>query len=380
MLMKKQAQKQLRIMQVSKIKVIISGGGTGGHIFPALAIAGALKKIAPDADILFVGAKGKMEMEKVPSNGYPIIGLWISGFQRGFSLSNLLFPIKLLVSMVNALFIILKFKPAIVIGTGGYASGPVLRAATWLNIPILIQEQNNFPGVTNRILGRKAACICTAFERMEIYFPKDKILLTGNPIREEIFTNKPILQDALKAFELDADKPVVFVVGGSQGARSINQAISSNLAFFKENNIQLIWQTGKVYYQTALKETENISYQGIKVFDFINGINLAFEAATVVISRAGAIAISELCRVGKPVILVPFPYAAGDHQTKNALALKEKHAAILIPDTEILKELTVQLKSLLANKDEQKRLSESIKLMAIPNAADTIAKKILSII
>jgi len=367
-------------MQVSKIKVIISGGGTGGHIFPALAIAGALKKIAPDADILFVGAKGKMEMEKVPSNGYPIIGLWISGFQRGFSLSNLLFPIKLLVSMVNALFIILKFKPAIVIGTGGYASGPVLRAATWLNIPILIQEQNNFPGVTNRILGRKAACICTAFERMEIYFPKDKILLTGNPIREDIFTNKPILQDALKAFELDADKPVVFVVGGSQGARSINQAISSNLAFFKENNIQLIWQTGKVYYQTALKETENISYQGIKVFDFINGINLAFEAATVVISRAGAIAISELCRVGKPVILVPFPYAAGDHQTKNALALKEKHAAILIPDTEILKELTVQLKSLLANKDEQKRLSESIKLMAIPNAADTIAKKILSII
>ena len=367
-------------MQVSKVKVIISGGGTGGHIFPALAIAGALKKIAPDTEILFVGAKGKMEMEKVPNNGYRIIGLWISGFQRGFVFSNLLFPVKLFVSMINALIIIMKFKPAIVIGTGGYASGPVLRAATWLNIPILIQEQNNFPGVTNRILGRKAACICTAFEGMEIYFPKDKILLTGNPIREDLFNNKPLRQDVLKTFELEEDKPVIFVVGGSQGARSINQAISANLTFFKEKNIQLIWQTGKAYYQTAMNDVENINYKGIKVFDFINGINMAFEAATIVISRAGAIAISELCRVGKPVILVPFPYAAGDHQTKNALALKEKHAAILIPDNEILKELTVHLEVLLSDKEEQKVLSESIQHMAIPHAADTIAQKILSII
>ena len=367
-------------MQVSKVKVIISGGGTGGHIFPALAIAGALKKIAPETDILFVGAKGKMEMEKVPNSGYPIIGLWISGFQRGFSFSNLLFPIKLLVSMIKALFILLKFKPAIVIGTGGYASGPVLRAATWLNIPILIQEQNNFPGVTNRILGRKAACICTAFEGMETYFPKDKILLTGNPIREDIFKDKPIRQEALHTYGLEDDKPVVFVVGGSQGARSINHAIAANITFFKENNIQLIWQTGKAYYQTALNEVENANYKGIKVYDFINSINMAFEAATVVISRAGAIAISELCRVGKPVILVPFPYAAGDHQTKNARALSEKNAAILIPDAEISKELTVKLESLLADKERQKALSESIKMMAIPHAADTIANKILSII
>ena len=367
-------------MQVPKLKVIISGGGTGGHIFPALAIAGALKKLAPDIDILFVGAIGKMEMEKVPNSGYPIIGLWISGFQRGLSFSNLLFPIKLMVSMIKALFLIMKFKPAIVIGTGGYASGPVLRAATWLNIPILIQEQNNFPGVTNRILGRKAACICTAFEGLETYFPKDKILLTGNPIREDIFENKPDRFDALQTYGLDDDKPVVFVVGGSQGARSINHAIAANLAFFKEKNIQLIWQTGKAYYQTALKKTEQINYKGIKVFDFINTINMAFEAATVVVSRAGAIAISELCRVGKPVILVPFPYAAGDHQTKNALALKNKHAAILIPDAKISNELTIQLESLLSDNNQQKLLSESIILMAIPNAADTIAKKILSII
>jgi UDP-N-acetylglucosamine--N-acetylmuramyl-(pentapeptide) pyrophosphoryl-undecaprenol N-acetylglucosamine transferase len=367
-------------MQMSKIKVIISGGGTGGHIFPALAIAGALKEIVPDIDILFVGARGKMEMEKVPNNGYPIIGLWISGFQRSFSFSNLLFPIKLLVSMIKALIIIIKFKPSIVIGTGGYASGPILRAATWLSKPILIQEQNNFPGVTNRILGRKAACICTAFEGMERYFPKDKILLTGNPIREDIFENKPSRQNALATFGLDDNKPVLFVVGGSQGARSINHAITANLKFFKDKNIQLIWQTGKDYYQTALIEVDKTNYTGVKVYDFINSINMAFEAATIVISRAGAIAISELCRVGKPVILIPFPYAAGDHQTKNAMALRDKHAAILIPDSEISKKLIIQLESLLTDPEEQKKLSASIRLMAIPNAANKIANKILSII
>ena len=363
-----------------KTKIIISGGGTGGHIFPALAIAGALKKINPDLDILFVGAKGKMEMEKVPAKGYPIIGLWISGFQRSLSFSNLLFPVKLLASMIKSLWIIIKFKPAIVIGTGGFASGPILRAATWMGIPILIQEQNSFPGVTNRILGRKAACICTAFEGMEDYFPKEKILLTGNPIREDIFEIKPGRLEAITKYELEEDKPVVFVVGGSQGARSINIAIAANLSFFKENNIQLIWQTGKGFYQTALDETAKIGYQGIKVFDFINAINLAYEVATVVISRAGAIAISELCRVGKPVILVPFPYAAGDHQSKNAQALADKKAAIFIPDTEITTGLIPQLQSLLLNQDEQSILSASIKLMAMPNAAETIAKKILTII
>ena len=363
-----------------KLKIIISGGGTGGHIFPALAIAGALKKLVPDIDILFVGAKGKMEMEKVPNSGYPIIGLWISGFKRSISLSNLLFPIKLSLSMINALRIIIKFKPAIVIGTGGFASGPVLRAAAWLNIPILIQEQNNYPGVTNRILGRKAACICTAFEGMESYFPKDKIFLTGNPIREDIFENKPNHQDAIASYGLVDSRPIVFVVGGSQGARSINHAIASNLGFFKENNIQLIWQTGKDYFITAQHEVEKINYAGIKVHDFIYAMNMAFEAATVVVSRAGAIAISELCRVGKPAILVPFPYAAGDHQTKNALALSEKHAAILLPDSDITKELTTRLESLLADTEMQKILSESIKLFAMPNAANKIAKKILSII
>jgi UDP-N-acetylglucosamine--N-acetylmuramyl-(pentapeptide) pyrophosphoryl-undecaprenol N-acetylglucosamine transferase len=367
-------------MQMPKLKIIISGGGTGGHIFPALAIAGALKKIVPDIDILFVGAKGKMEMEKVPHNGYPIIGLWISGFKRSVSLSNLLFPIKLSISMAKALQILIKFKPAIVVGTGGFASGPVLRAATWLNIPILIQEQNNYPGVTNRILGSKAACICTAFEGMERYFPKDKILLTGNPIREDIFENKPNHQEAIASYGLVDNRPIVFVVGGSQGARSINHAITANLQFFKEKNVQLIWQTGKDYFQTARHEAEKINYSGIKVYDFIYAMNMAFEAATIVVSRAGAIAISELCRVGKPAILVPFPYAADDHQTKNALALSEKHAAILLSDSDISKELTIQVENLLADTELQNVLSESIKLFAMPNAADKIAKKILSII
>ena len=367
-------------MQERNIKVIISGGGTGGHIFPALAIAGALKKIIPDANILFVGAKGKMEMEKVPRYGFPIVGLWISGFQRTFSFSNLLFPVKLLVSMIRALTIIISFKPDLVIGTGGYASGPVLRAATWLRIPILIQEQNNFPGVTNRILGRKAACICTAFEGMETYFPKDKILLTGNPIREEIFLEKSDIATASATFGLDTQKPVVFVVGGSQGARSINQAITANLDFFKENQVQLIWQTGVHYFKTAKDDVEKLNYNGIKIFDFINQINLAFEAATVVVSRAGAIAISELCRVGKPVILVPFPFAAGDHQTKNAQALAEKHAAILLPDTLVKQNLTKEIAALLADKAKQSLFATSIMKMAMPYSAQKIAEKALQII
>ena len=367
-------------MQERKLKVIISGGGTGGHIFPALAIAGAFKKIVPDVDILFVGAKGRMEMEKVPRYGFPIIGLWISGFKRELSASNLLFPSKLLVSMTKALSIIIKFKPDLVIGTGGYASGPVLRAATWLKIPILIQEQNNFPGITNRILGRKAACICTAFEGMEAYFPKDKILLTGNPIREEIFMEKTDKATASAAFGLDTQKPVIFVVGGSQGARSINQAISANLEFFKNNEIQLIWQTGVNYLQTAKDDVEKLNYNSIKVFDFINEINLAFEAATVVVSRAGAIAISELCRVGKPVILVPFPFAAGDHQTKNAQALKDKNAAILLSDTMVNQNLTKEIASLLADNQKQTLLAASIKMMAIPNSAAMIAERALQII
>jgi UDP-N-acetylglucosamine--N-acetylmuramyl-(pentapeptide) pyrophosphoryl-undecaprenol N-acetylglucosamine transferase len=363
-----------------KLKVIISGGGTGGHIFPALAIAGAFKKIVPDADILFVGARGKMEMEKVPRYGYPIVGLWISGFKRNTSLSNMLFPIKLFVSMIKALSIIFRFKPDLVIGTGGYASGPVLRAATWLKIPILIQEQNNFPGVTNRILGRKAACICTAFEGMETYFPKDKILLTGNPIREEIFQDKPDRATAIEACGLDIQRPIVFVVGGSQGARSINQAITANIEFFKDHQIQLIWQTGVYYFKTAKEAVEKLNYDGIKVFDFINKINLAFEASTIVVSRAGAIAISELCRVGKPVILVPFPFAAGDHQTKNAQALKEKNAAILLPDSLVKQNITTEIASLLADSQKQMLMAESIKMMGIPNSADLIAEKALQII
>jgi len=367
-------------MQERRLKVIISGGGTGGHIFPALAIAGAFKKIVPDADILFVGAKGKMEMEKVPRYGFPIIGLWISGFKREVSASNLLFPFKLLVSMIKAISIIIKFKPDLVIGTGGYASGPILRAATWLKTPILIQEQNNFPGVTNRILGRKAACICTAFEGMETYFPKDKIFLTGNPIREEVFIERTDKATATASFGLNTQRPVIFVVGGSQGARSINQAISANLEYLKQNQIQLIWQTGVNYLPTAKADVEKLNYDGIKIFDFINEINLAFEAATIVVSRAGAIAISELCRVGKPVILVPFPFAAGDHQTKNAQALKEKNAAILLPDTMVKQDLAKEIASLLADNHKQTLLAESIKMMAIPNSAAMIAERALQII
>jgi len=362
------------------MKVIISGGGTGGHIFPAIAIANALKKSVKDVDILFVGAKGKMEMDKVPAAGYEIKGLWISGLQRRLTYKNLLFPFKVLSSIYTSKKIIKSFKPDVVIGVGGYASGPMLKAATGKGIPTVIQEQNSFPGITNKILATKVDKICVAYQGMEKFFPKDKIVLTGNPVRQDIVNQSCSKQDAAKFFDLDCDKKTVLVIGGSLGARTINESINDNLPFFVTNNIQLIWQTGKNYYSIANENVNNITNTNIKVFEFINKMDFAYKSADIIISRAGAIAISELCLVGKPVILIPSPNVAEDHQTKNALALSNQNAAIVVKDIDAKESLNEILSQLITDSEKQKELSDNIKLMAHKNAADKIVEVILNLV
>lgn len=362
------------------MKVIISGGGTGGHIFPAIAIANALKKSVKDVDILFVGAKGKMEMDKVPAAGYEIKGLWISGLQRRLTYKNLLFPFKVLSSIYTSKKIIKSFKPDVVIGVGGYASGPMLKAATGKGILTVIQEQNSFPGITNKILATKVDKICVAYQGMEKFFPKDKIVLTGNPVRQDIVNQSCSKQDAAKFFDLDCDKKTVLVIGGSLGARTINESINDNLPFFVTNNIQLIWQTGKNYYSIANENVNNITNTNIKVFEFINKMDFAYKSADIIISRAGAIAISELCLVGKPVILIPSPNVAEDHQTKNALALSNQNAAIVVKDIDAKESLNEILSQLITDSEKQKELSDNIKLMAHKNAADKIVEVILNLV
>ncbi|MEM9024370.1 MAG: undecaprenyldiphospho-muramoylpentapeptide beta-N-acetylglucosaminyltransferase, partial [Bacteroidota bacterium] len=303
---------------MSAPKVIISGGGTGGHIFPAIAIANALKTMNSATDILFVGANGRMEMEKVPAAGYPIEGLWISGLQRSLTLKNLSFPLKLISSIWKSRGILKKFRPDVVVGVGGYASGPLLRAATGARIPTLIQEQNSFPGITNKWLGHKVSRICVAYDGMEKFFPKDKLILTGNPVRKEVVSLEGKRARALEHFGLRDDRPIILVVGGSLGARSINLAIRDGLDRITEQGVQLIWQTGKPFFEEAQLAVRDRDGHGIKAYDFITKMDLAYAAADLVISRAGAIAVSELCLTAKPCILVPYPYAAEDHQTKNA--------------------------------------------------------------
>lgn len=362
------------------MKVIISGGGTGGHIFPAIAIANALKKSVKDIDILFVGAKGKMEMEKVPAAGYEIKGLWISGLQRRLTYKNLLFPFKVLSSIYRSRKIIKSFKPDVVIGVGGYASGPMLKAATGVGIPTVIQEQNSFPGITNKILAKKVDKICVAYEGMEKFFPKDKIVLTGNPVRQDIINSSCTKEDAVKFFELDSNKKTVLVIGGSLGARTINECINNILPFFVNNNIQLIWQTGKSYYSIASENVNNITNTNIKIFEFINRMDYAYKIADIIISRAGAIAISELCLVGKPVILIPSPNVAEDHQTKNALSLSSQNAAIVVKDINAKESLSDVLSQLISNFEKQKELSTNMLLMAHKNAADKIVEVILNLV
>jgi UDP-N-acetylglucosamine--N-acetylmuramyl-(pentapeptide) pyrophosphoryl-undecaprenol N-acetylglucosamine transferase len=367
-------------MQQNKgIRIILSGGGTGGHIFPAVAIANAIKSAQPDADILFVGAEGRMEMEKVPAAGYPIEGLWISGLQRKLTAGNLLFPFRVISSLIKARKIIRRFRPDVVIGTGGYASGPTLRMAAWMHIPTVIQEQNSFPGITNKMLAAKASRICVAYDGMEKYFPADRIRKTGNPVRSDIEYNVRTREEGCRFFGIETSKINLLVIGGSLGARTINESIEAGLDQLAGAGIQLIWQTGKPYEQQAEAAVQKYSRQGMLSRAFIREMDMAYAAADIVVSRAGAIAMSELCLTGKPVILVPSPNVAEDHQTKNAVALSSKGAAVLVRDADARKDLTETLLRLSANSAEREALSQKIKAMAIHDSAKAIATEVFSL-
>jgi len=360
--------------------IIISGGGTGGHIFPALAIARALKKKLPETQILFIGAKGKMEMEKVPAAGFPIKGLWISGLKRELSAKNLLFPFKVMHSLITATCIIRRFKADVAVGVGGFASGPALRAAGMLGIPTLIQEQNSFPGITNKLLGKKASRICVAFEGMEKFFPSEKIIITGNPVRKEIIETEGKRGEAAAFFGLKTSKKTVFIVGGSQGAHSININIEKLLPLLKENQVQLLWQTGRNFEQRAKEACIKSGYEEAKVIGFIQRMDLAYALADIVISRAGAIAIAELAAVRKPVIFIPLPTATGDHQMKNARRLEEKEAALVITDREVADKLPSLLLDLLKDEVSRKKLEKQIGIFAIVDADEKIANEIIALI
>lgn len=362
------------------MKAIISGGGTGGHIFPALAIANAIKARYPDADILFIGADGRMEMEKVPAAGYPIEGLPIEGLQRKLTLHNFVVLFKLLKSQRMAKKIIRNFNPDIVVGVGGYASAPTLKAASGMGYRTLLQEQNSYPGLTNKMLSAKADVICVAYDGLEKFFTKEKIVFTGNPVRKVIEDMALTKAEGCAAFQLDPDKRTILSVGGSLGARTINETIKANLQYFKDNDIQLIWQTGKWFYKEAVEAVKNASADNIKVCEFISQMDSAYAAADIIVSRAGAIAISELCLVGKPVILIPSPNVAEDHQTKNALALANNGAAIMVRDAEALTALRPNLDELLSNNEKQTAMAQAIKSMGVRNAADKIVDQIEKII
>ncbi len=361
------------------LKVILSGGGTGGHIFPAVAIANEIKKLVPHAEILFVGALGKMEMEKVPAAGYKIIGVPIAGLQRKFTLSNLKLPFLIIQSLLKTRRIVAEFKPDVVVGTGGYASGPLLKAATNKGIPALLQEQNSYAGITNKILSKKANKICVAYEGMEQFFPKEKIILTGNPVRQDITNIASKRDEAFAFFNLDKNKKTILVIGGSLGAKGINEAMSDGLHLLAEQNIQLIWQTGKTYFATAKKHTAPFESQNIKAVEFITRMDLAYAFADVIISRAGAGAISELCIVQKPSILVPLLTAAEDHQTKNAMSLVNKKAAILVRDDKAKNDLIKEAIALINNQTLQQELSNNCAQLGLPNSTSIIANEVLKL-
>ncbi len=361
-------------------RIIISGGGTGGHIFPAIAIANALKMREPGVEILFIGAKGRMEMEKVPAAGYKILGLWISGLQRRVTLKNLSFPLKVIFSLNQADRILAKFKPDAVIGVGGYASGPTLRVAVRRKIPTLIQEQNSFPGITNKLLGGKVDKICVAYDGMERFFPAGKIVLTGNPVRQDIITpgNKT---EALEHFHLNKEKKVVLIIGGSLGAGTINKSVLHYLnQLTGQETIQLLWQTGKNHFNLIISNQETLHREDVYIYPFIDRMDLAYAAADIIVSRAGAIAISELCIIGKPVILIPSPNVSEDHQTKNAEALGRKSAALMLKDQEAVDKLFGLIKELAADTGLQNELSRNIKSMALPEAASVIAEEAMKLI
>ena len=359
------------------MKAIISGGGTGGHIFPAIAIANAIKARYPESEILFVGAEGRMELEKVPAAGYKIIGLPIAGLVRSLSLKNLLLPFKIIKSQHLVRKVLRDFAPDIVVGVGGYASAPTLKVAAKMGFKTLLQEQNSYPGLTNKMLSKNADVICVAYDGLQHFFPAEKIVVTGNPVREVIEKMDCSRADGISHFGLRNDRPTVLSVGGSLGARRINQMILDHLQMFKENNVQLIWQTGKSMFEEAQRKVESLEVgEWVKVHPFISQMELAYAAADIVISRAGAIAISELCIVGKPVILIPSPNVAEDHQTKNAMALSSKGAAILVRDNECHETGVQTMLDLIANPTAREQMSRNIKQMARPQAAERIVDEI----
>ncbi|MCS7005043.1 MAG: undecaprenyldiphospho-muramoylpentapeptide beta-N-acetylglucosaminyltransferase [Cytophagales bacterium] len=362
-------------------KIIISGGGTGGHVYPAIAIADALKQIEPDIQILFVGAEGKMEMEKVPQAGYRIIGLPISGFQRQQMWKNVSFPFRLIKSLYQSWQIINDFCPNVVVGVGGYASGAILQVAVWRKIPTLIQEQNGYAGFTNKILAPQVQKICVAYPDMGKYFPKEKIVFTGNPVRQKIAQNQISHQQACAFWGFSPQKKTLLVLGGSLGAKTINQSILKGLFAFEQHSVQLLWQTGKNYYDNILQNIapEHRNSTHIKILPFITEMDFAYKAADVVISRAGALSISELCLAGKPCILVPSPNVAEDHQTKNAMALVQKEAAIMVKDSEADSTLVNTALQLLSDSATQQKLSSHISAFAKPEAARNIAQEILKL-
>ena len=358
------------------IKFIISGGGTGGHIYPAIAIANELRSRFPKAEFLFVGAQDKMEMQKVPQAGYAIKGLWIAGLQRKLTLQNLLFPVKLISSLWKSRAIIKSFKPDVVIGTGGFASGPLLQMANSLNIPTLIQEQNSYPGITNKLLSKKANKICVAYENLERFFPKEKMILTGNPVRQDLIAIDSKRKEAIKFFNLDPSKKTLLILGGSLGARRVNQLIEKELGFFASHKVQIIWQCGKFY----LDEYKKYDSNNVQVLAFIDRMDLVYAAADFVISRAGASSVSELSIVGKPVLFIPSPNVAEDHQTKNAKSIVDKNGALMIKESELDENFNTIFSDLVTNENLQKQLSENIKKLAKVNATKDIVDEIVKLI
>lgn len=360
-------------------RVIISGGGTGGHIFPAVAIADELKRQFPDVDILFVGAEGKMEMEKVPQAGYEIIGLPIVGLQRKLTVKNLLLPFKIIKSMLLARKTIKNFNPEVVIGVGGYASGPTLKTASMLGIPTLVQEQNSFAGKTNMLLAKKANRLCVAYDGMEKFFPKEKIVLTGNPVRLEVTQIDGKRNEAFQFYGLDSNKPTILVIGGSLGARTLNESLIEGIEKLQQQGIQVLWQCGKLYYDELTSRLKDKELTGIHLTQFISRMDLAYALADVIISRAGAISVSELCLIHKPAILVPSPNVAEDHQTHNAMALVNKHAAVLVKDIDAKNTLIDEAVKLINDKDLQLKLSKNITELGKPNATKDILNEIIKI-
>ena len=361
---------------MEKLKFILSGGGTGGHIYPAVAIANELKSRFPTAEFLFVGAKDKMEMQKVPQAGYKIEGLWIAGLQRKLSFQNAMFPFKLIDSLWKSRKIIKDFKPNVVIGTGGFASGPLLQMATMFNIPTLIQEQNSYPGITNKILSKKTNKICVAYENLERFFPKEKMILTGNPVRQDLIDSGDKKAEAIHYFNLDTNKKTLLILGGSLGARRVNQLIEKELDNLNALNVQVIWQCGKLYFEDYKKYNSN----NVQVLAFIDRMDLVYAAADIVISRAGASSVSELCIVGKPVIFIPSPNVAEDHQTKNAKSIVDKKGALMLKESELETQFNIVFEALLKDIGKQDQLSRNIKQLALPNATKQIADEVVKLI